>query len=93
MSDTVTSNLHNKITNLTAYQTTQGLADQALETYNKNLKPITPLNATAANIKIEKDLIQIKRTIDDKGPFMDIANLIHIQLHPTLITTYGLRMK
>jgi hypothetical protein len=67
MTDTVISNIHNKIIDLTAYQTTQGLASQALETFNKNLKPITPSNATAANSKIEEDLTQIKSTIDDKG--------------------------
>jgi hypothetical protein len=93
MTDTVISNIHNNIIDLTAYQTTQGLASQALEMFNKNLKPITPSNATAANSKIEEDLTQIKSTIDDKGPFMDIAKLVHIQLHPSLITTYGLRLK
>ena len=45
-----------------------------LETLYKNLKPIAPSNTAAANSKIEKDLIQIKRTIDEKGPFMDMQS-------------------
>ena len=49
-------NDHINIVNMTAYQTAEVLADQALETFDKYLKPITPSNATATINKIDKDL-------------------------------------
>jgi hypothetical protein len=87
-------NNNNAITkNITEYQTAQSLAAKAQEVFNKNLKPIALSNTASANAQIEKDLNQLKTAIDNKGPFMDIMKIVHVQIHPILITTYNLPLK
>jgi hypothetical protein len=81
------------IKNITEYHTTQSLAAKAQEVFSKNLKPISPPNAASANAQIEKDLSQLKTAIDNKAPFMDIMKIVHVQIHPILITTYNLPLK
>ena len=81
------------IKNITEYQTAQSLAAKAQDILNKNLKPIAPPNAASANAQIEKYLSQLKTTIDNKAPFMDIMKIVHVQIHPLLITTYNLQLK
>ena len=81
------------IKNITEYQTAQSLAAKAQDILNKNLKPIAPPNAASANAQIEKDLNQLKTAIDNKAPFMDIMKIVHVQMHPLMITTYNLQLK
>jgi hypothetical protein len=47
----------------------------------------------AANTKIENDLNQLKTAIDNKAPFADVMKIVHVQLHPTLITDYHLQLE
>ena len=75
------------------YQTAQALAIQVQEIFNKNLKPIAPMNLTNANIELEKDLNQLKNAIDTRAPVMDIMNIVHGQIHPLMMTTYNLQLK
>jgi hypothetical protein len=82
------------IKNVTEYQTAQALAAKALEIFNKNSKPISATSkVTTANAQVGKDLSQLKTAIDNKAPFMNIMNLVHVHLHPTLITAYNLQLK
>jgi hypothetical protein len=82
------------IKNVTEYQTAQALAAKALEIFNKNSKPISATSkVTTANAQVGKDLGQLKTAIDNKAPFMNIMNLVHVQIHPTLITAYNLQLK
>jgi hypothetical protein len=81
------------IKNITEYQTAQSLTAKAQDILNKNLKPIAPPNASSAHTQIEKDLNQLKTSIDNKAPFMDIMKIVHVQIHPILITTYNLPLK
>jgi hypothetical protein len=83
----------NTIKNITEYQTTQALTDTVKEVFNKNLKPMTPSILKAANTEVENDLDQLKAAIDNKVAFMDIMKIIHIQLIPTLITAYNLKLE
>ena len=83
----------NVIKNVTEYQTTQPLATKAKEVFNKNLKSAAPSTLKAANTEIENDLNQLNTAIDNKAPFMDIMKIVHIQIHPTLITAYHLQLK
>lgn len=76
------------IKNMTDYQTAQSLTAKAQDVLNKNLKPLA-----AANAQVEKDLGQLKSAIDKKAPFMGIMKIVHLQLHPTLITAYNLQLK
>jgi hypothetical protein len=85
------------IKNITEYQTAQSLATKAQEIFNKDLKPVAAtsnkVTAASGNAEIEKDLSQLKTKIDNKAQFMDIMKLVHIKIHPTLITTYNLPLK
>ena len=95
MSADMTSGNNTTIKNITEYQTAQSLAAKAQQVFNKNLKPIAiQSKVTAATIaEIENDLDQLKVAIDNKAPFMDIMKLVHVQLHPILITAYNLPLK
>jgi hypothetical protein len=81
------------VLSMSDYQTAQALSIQAQEILNKNLKPMAPMNATNANIELEKDVSQLKNAIDNKAPVMDIMKIVHAQIHPILITTYNLQLK
>jgi len=83
------------IKNMTDYQTAQSLAAKAQDIFNKNLKPLAAATSkvTAANSQVDKDLGQLKTAIDNKAPFMAIMKIVHLQLHPTLITAYNLQLK
>jgi hypothetical protein len=84
---------NNTIENITEYQTTQALAIKAQEVFNKSLKLMAPSILKAANTEVENDLNQLKTAIDNKTPFMDIMKIVHIQLIPTLITAYNLKVE
>jgi hypothetical protein len=81
------------IVNAADYQSAQVLAIKAKQIFNKNLKPIAPRNATNANLELGKDFDQLKSAIDNKAPIMDIMKIVHVQIHPLLITTYNLQLK
>jgi hypothetical protein len=78
------------IKNLTAYQTAESLAAIAQQVFDKNLKPIAQANATNSNTNIANYLAQLKNAIDNKSSFMNVMELVHVRLHPTLISTYNL---
>jgi hypothetical protein len=90
---TTSGNNNAVIKNITEYQTAQSLTTKAQDILNKNLKPISPPNAASANAQIEKYLNQLKTAIDNKAPFMDIMKIVHVQIHPLMITTYNLQLK
>jgi hypothetical protein len=81
------------ILNAADYQSAQALAIKAKLIFNKNLKPIAARNATDANLELEKDFDQLKNAIDNKAPIIDIMRIVHVQIHPLLITTYNLQLK
>jgi hypothetical protein len=83
----------NGIKNVTEYQTAQALAGIAKDVFSKNLKSTSASTLKAANTEIENDLNQLKAAIDNKAPFMDVMKIVHIQLHPTLITDYHLQLQ
>jgi hypothetical protein len=78
------------IKNLTAYQTAESLAAIAQQVFDKNLKPIAQANATNSNTNIANYLAQLKNAIGNKSSFMNVMELVHVRLHPTLISTYHL---
>jgi hypothetical protein len=80
------------IKNVTAYQTAQSMADLAQQVFGKDVKPIAPANATNSNSNIVNYLNQLKNAVNNKASFMNIMELVHGKLHPTLISTYNLRL-
>jgi hypothetical protein len=94
-----TSNSHSTMTNNTLvnaidYERAQTLAIKAQEIFNNDLRPISSTtNASSAISKIENNLIYLKHEIDNKAPVMDIMKIVHIDIHPTLLTVYNLKLK
>jgi hypothetical protein len=94
-----TSNSHSTMTNNTLvnaidYERAQALAIKAEEIFNNDLKPISSAtNASSAISKIENNLIHLNHEIDNKAPVMDIMKIVHIDIHPTLLTVYNLKLK
>jgi hypothetical protein len=80
------------IKNLTAYQIAESLAAVAQQVFDKDLKPIAPVNATSSNNNIANYLDQLKNALNNKSSFMNVMELVHGKLHPTLITQYNLRL-
>jgi hypothetical protein len=80
------------IKNLTAYQTAQSLAAIAQQVFENNLKHIAPTNATNSNSNIANYLNQLKNAVNNKSSFMNVMELVHVKLHPTLISAYNLRL-
>ena len=78
------------IKNLTAYQTAESLAAVAQQVFDKNLKPIAPVNATNSNSNMANYLDQLKNAVSNKSSFMKVMELVHVRLHPTLISAYNL---
>src|SRR5919197_3652815 len=83
------------IKNITDYQTAQSLAAKAQEIFNKNLKPISgsSSNVAYANAQVERYLGQLKNVIDNKASFMNVMKIVHVKIHPTLISAYNLQLK
>ena len=90
---TNSSNSNNSLKKVAEYHTAQALAGIAKDVFDKNLKPVASSKLKDANTEIENDLNQLKAAIDNKAPFMDIMKIVHIQLHPTMITAYNLQLK
>ncbi len=79
-----------QIKNVTAYETAKSLAAIAQEVISKDLKPIAPANETSSTANIEKYVDQLKNAVNNKASFMNIMELVHIKLHPTMIAAYNL---
>ncbi|HEY7078159.1 MAG TPA: hypothetical protein VH500_00560 [Nitrososphaeraceae archaeon] len=83
------------IQNQSQYQNAQAYVKQAQEIVSKYLTSSNSTNKNTvpnASTQISKVLSQLKTAIDDKGSFDTVMNLIHVQLHPTLISDYGLKL-
>jgi hypothetical protein len=83
------------IQNQSEYQNAQAYVKQAQEIVSKYLTSSNLTNKNTvpnASTQISKVLSQLKTAIDDKGSFDTVMNLIHVQLHPTLISDYGLKL-
>jgi hypothetical protein len=87
------SNIVN-IQNKSQYQNAQAYVKQAQEIVAKYLKSpvVSAARNTNADIQsqLNKILPQLEMTIDNKGSFNTVMNLVHMQLHPTLISNYGI---
>jgi hypothetical protein len=84
------------ILNESQYQNAKAYVKQAQEIVSKYLTSpsSTNKNITTTDIQthLNKILSQLKTTIDNKGPFNSVMTIVHMQLHPTLISDYGLKL-
>jgi len=68
------------------------MATIAQQVFDKDLKPIAPANATNSKSNIANYLSQLKNAVNNKASFMNVMELVHVKLHPTLIGAYHLRL-
>jgi hypothetical protein len=83
---------NSSIKNMTAYQSTQALASMAQQIFNKNFKPVAPSNTTSSTTTIGKYIDDLKNAVNNKSPFAGVMEIVHVKLHPTLITAYNLKL-
>jgi hypothetical protein len=82
------------IINMSAYQSAQGLASQ---THGMLIqaKSVIPANATSATkaavAKLDVDLSQLKKTIDEKNPYDKVASLVQKTVYPDIDTAFHLK--
>jgi hypothetical protein len=80
-----------KIVNESDYQDAKAYVKQAQDIVSKYLNsPDSANKITTSDIKsqLNKILSQLETTINSKGSFNTVMNLIHLQLHPELISYY-----
>jgi hypothetical protein len=75
------------------YQSAQALAAKAQEIFNTELKVIAPNNSSAFINNLEKGLTQLNDVIRNKSSPMDIMMIVHMQVHPNLLRTFGLGLR
>jgi hypothetical protein len=83
------------IQNESQYHNAQAYVKQAQEIVAKYLKSsvmsISKNSKSDIQPRLNRILSQLKMTIDNKGSFSSVMNLVHMQLHPTLISNYRIR--
>jgi hypothetical protein len=79
------------IVNESQYENAKAYVKEAQEIVSKYLKSSASNNKNAASdiqFQLNKILSQLKMTIDNRDSFGTVMHLIHMQLHPRLITDY-----
>ena len=76
------------ITNMSAYQSAQGLASQ---TQGLLIQAKSIISANAAVAKLDVDLSQLKKTIDEKNPYDKVASLVQKTVYPDIDTAFHLK--
>lgn len=82
------------VTNMSAYQSAQALASQT-QGMLFQAKSVIPANATSATkaaiAKLDTDLSQLKKTIDEKVPYDKVASLVQKTIYPDIDAAFHLR--
>jgi len=85
---------HGTITNMSAYQSAQGLASQT-QGMLIQAKSVIPTNATSATkaavAKLDVDLSQLKKTIDEKKPYDKVATVVQKTIYPDINPAFHLK--
>ena len=85
---------HGTVTNMSAYQSAQGIASQTqgMLTQAKSVIPTNATSATKAAVaKLDVDLSQLKKTIDEKNPYDKVATLVQKTVYPDIDTAFHLK--
>jgi len=78
------------IVNVGAYQSAQALADTAQTMFN-NLKTIAPSSSSPYLDKIGNALMDLKQAINSKESGNDVMMIVHMQIHPNLISAFNIQ--
>ena len=89
---------NNSIFNYADYETAKALLVEINDIFNKHLKSPSDnaINSQSENaiLKLEKDLEKLSNLINrNNGSPAEVMKLVHLQIHPSLQTAFGLQTK
>jgi hypothetical protein len=77
------------IVNMAAYQSAQALTSTAQTMFN-SLQSIAPSSTSPYLDKVATALNTLKQKIDSQGSGMDVMMVVHMQIHPNLISAFNI---
>jgi len=89
-------NIGYSLSNISDYQSAQGLAAKAFEIFDTKLKPMTSSdnkNVAAFVTNLENGLIHLNDSIAKKDSPLDIMMIVHTQIHPNLLEAFDLQLR
>jgi hypothetical protein len=89
-------NMGYSLSNISDYQSAQGLAAKALEIFDTKLKHTAPSdnkNVTAFVTNLENGLTHLNNSIAKKGTPLDVMMIVHTQIHPNLLEVFDLQLR
>ncbi len=89
-------NMSYSLSNISDYQSAQGLAAKAIEIFDTKLKHTGPSDnkkVTAFVTNLENGLTHLNDSIAKKGSPLDIMMIVHTQIHPNLLEAFDLPLR
>ncbi len=89
-------NMGYSLSNISDYQSAQGLAAKAFEIFDTKLKHMTPSDnkkVTAFVTNLENGLTHLNDSIAKKGLPLDVMMIVHTQIHPNLLEAFDLQLR
>ena len=89
-------NMEYSLSNISDYQSAQGLAAKGIEIFDTKLKPMTSSdnkNVAAFVTNLENGLIHLNDSIAKKDSPLDIMMIVHTQIHPNLLEAFDLQLR
>ena len=89
-------NMGYSLSNISDYQSAQGLAAKAFEIFDTKLKHRAPSdnkNVTAFVTNLENGLTHLNDSIAKKDSPLDVMMIVHTQIHPNLLEAFDLQLR
>jgi len=89
-------NMSYSLSNISDYQSAQGLAAKAIEIFDTKLKHTGPSDnkkVTAFVTNLENGLTHLNDSIAKKGSPLDVMMIVHTQIHPNLVEAFDLPLR
>ena len=89
-------NMDYSLSNISDYQSAQGLAAKAFEIFDTKLKHTTPSdnkNVMAFVTNLENGLTHLNGSIAKKDSPLDVMMIVHTQIHPNLLGAFDLQLR
>ena len=89
-------NMSYSLSNISDYQSAQGLAAKAIEIFDTKLKHTGPSDnkkVTAFVTNLENGLTHLNDSIAKKGSPLDVMMIVHTQIHPNLLEAFDLQLR
>jgi hypothetical protein len=80
------------IVNNAAYTSAKLTAKYAQDYFDKNVKPLAPAGSSDQVQKIDSALADLNNEIANKADPNSIMRTVHLQMHPAMLTGFGLKI-